>query len=187
MKYLKKLCFFALTAILFSSCGSISISQKRYSNGLNIAWFSGKDDVQDTKKTPKKSHVKPIETVQTKVIAAEDEVLVTATETNENLFESVASDAPIMVLDIMKNAQVTKASQKELAADKQTQKQIRKINKLQKALQLSKVQETHDGGGALKTIGWIFIILGIIFVLIISILIGVLFMLLGLLFVIAGK
>ena len=140
MKYLKQLCFFALTAILFSSCGSISISQKRYSNGLNIAWFSGKDDVQDTKKTPKKSHVKPIETVQTTMIAVEDEVLVIAPEENKNTMESVVSDAPIMVLDIVKNAQVTKASQKEVATDKQTQKQIRKINKLQKALQLSKVK-----------------------------------------------
>ncbi len=187
MKYLKQLCFFALTAILFSSCGSISISQKRYSNGLNIAWFSGKDDVKDTKKTTKKSHTKPVETIQTTVIAAEDEVLVAAPEVGDNSFESVVSDAPVVVLDEKKDNQVTKASQKELAADKQTQKQIRKINKLQKALQLSKVQETHDGSGALKTIGWIFIILGIIFVLIISILIGVLFMLLGLLFVIAGK
>lgn len=44
-----------------------------------------------------------------------------------------------------------------------------------------------DGNGALKGIGWFFIILGIILVIFVSILIGILLMLLGLLFFVVGK
>jgi len=44
-------------ALLLSSCGSLSISQKRYSRGLNIDLFSSKDEKQEVKakKTVKKS------------------------------------------------------------------------------------------------------------------------------------
>lgn len=42
-----------IVAFLFSSCGSLSISQKRYSRGLNIDWFSKKDDKPVAAKTRK--------------------------------------------------------------------------------------------------------------------------------------
>lgn len=47
--------------------------------------------------------------------------------------------------------------------------------------------DDEGGNGALKAIGWIFIILGIILLLFISILVGILLMLLGLLFFVVGK
>ena len=47
--------------------------------------------------------------------------------------------------------------------------------------------ESSSGNGAIKGIGWFFIILGIIIVLFVSILIGILLMLLGLLFFVVGR
>jgi membrane-bound ClpP family serine protease len=48
------------------------------------------------------------------------------------------------------------------------------------------VNSAADSGGALKTIGWVLVILGLIFLLIISILLGALLMLLGLVFIVAA-
>ena len=47
--------------------------------------------------------------------------------------------------------------------------------------------DDEGGNGALKAIGWIFIILGIIFLFVVSIIVGILLMLLGLLFFVVGK
>lgn len=44
MKTSNYISIFGLLAFLLSSCGSLSISQKRYSRGLNIDWFSAKED-----------------------------------------------------------------------------------------------------------------------------------------------
>lgn len=44
-----------------------------------------------------------------------------------------------------------------------------------------------EGSGALRVIGWVFLILGILILLVVSILVGALLMLLGLVFVIAGR
>jgi hypothetical protein len=64
--------------VLFSSCGSISITQKRYSNGLNIDWFTAKDKKQDVhNQTPKRK----AKTIPSNALAKN-------TETNErNLVE----------------------------------------------------------------------------------------------------
>ena len=52
---IKKLSIFTIAILLMSSCGSISISQKRYSNGLNIDWFAGKDKKAESPKVAKKT------------------------------------------------------------------------------------------------------------------------------------
>lgn len=188
MKYIKPLFSFAILAILFSSCGSLSISQKRYSNGLNISWFGGKDEVKATP-SKKKKYVESkslAENIVAEPVVAEPVVTYAVEEVETEVAIPLNNEDKSSA--VIGNEQHSKSV--KLSNSKETQKavkQVRKVNALKKALQLSKVQETHDGGGALKTIGWIFIILGIIFILIVSILIGVLFMLLGLLFVIAGK
>ncbi|MFM6983814.1 MAG: hypothetical protein ACKOXF_06760 [Chitinophagaceae bacterium] len=186
MKYIKQLFSLAILAILFSSCGSLSISQKRYSNGLNISWFSGKDEV---KATPiKKKKQEALNSVASnndiKEIVHEPVVLTEELDEHEILQSQVAeSDFTI----VSSEQHLNKVNLNKVNKTEKGENKIKKINNLKKAIQLTKVQESNDGGGALKTIGWIFIILGIIFILIVSILIGVLFMLLGLLFVIAGK
>jgi hypothetical protein len=53
-------------------------------------------------------------------------------------------------------------------------------------IESSSVNSAADSGGALKTIGWVLVILGLIFLLIISILLGALLMLLGLVFIVAA-
>ena len=52
MKSNKTLLLTGIIAILFSSCGSLSIGTKRYSRGLNISWFSGKDDEKQKSDKP---------------------------------------------------------------------------------------------------------------------------------------
>lgn len=53
----------AIIAILFSSCGSLSISQKRYSRGLNISLFRSKDEKPEVNKAAiaQKKQVKKVE------------------------------------------------------------------------------------------------------------------------------
>lgn len=56
MKSIRIITFMTLAVILFSSCGSLSISQKRYSRGLNISWFGNRADKgADNKTTAKES------------------------------------------------------------------------------------------------------------------------------------
>lgn len=57
MKQNKHIIIFAALLIFLSSCGSLSISKKRYSRGFNIDWFSSKDDV--AKAPAKKEKNKP--------------------------------------------------------------------------------------------------------------------------------
>lgn len=47
MKRTIYLSLIAIVAILFSSCGSLTISQKRYSRGLHIDWFVAKGKTED--------------------------------------------------------------------------------------------------------------------------------------------
>lgn len=54
MKYTKHLLIVSAVLILLSSCGSLSITQKRYSRGLNIDWFSAKDDKKPASKSTRK-------------------------------------------------------------------------------------------------------------------------------------
>jgi uncharacterized membrane protein YqaE (UPF0057 family) len=54
MKYTKHLLIVSAVLILLSSCGSLSITQKRYSRGLNIDWFAGKDDTKPASKSTRK-------------------------------------------------------------------------------------------------------------------------------------
>lgn len=44
MKTSNYISIIAIMAFFLSSCGSLSISQKRYSRGLNINWFAAKED-----------------------------------------------------------------------------------------------------------------------------------------------
>jgi hypothetical protein len=76
--------------VLFSSCGSISITQKRYSNGLNIDWFAAKDKKENNpnqtpkrkaKSNPSNSLAKQTETVKNEVV---NDLQTTEFNLNEN-------------------------------------------------------------------------------------------------------
>ncbi|MEZ4803974.1 MAG: YqaE/Pmp3 family membrane protein [Bacteroidia bacterium] len=85
MKKSIQLSIVAIIAILLSSCGSLSISQKRYSRGLNIDWFSAKDD-NGGKKTPKPKKEKNTKTIiQNETIAADANVTIDEEDVKEEL------------------------------------------------------------------------------------------------------
>jgi uncharacterized membrane protein YqaE (UPF0057 family) len=88
MKKSIQLSIVAIVAILLSSCGSLSISQKRYSRGLNIDWFSAKDD-NGGKKTPKPKKEKPISTLAQNEISNKGE---NATLSEESIQEEPANE-----------------------------------------------------------------------------------------------
>jgi hypothetical protein len=75
-KIILNLSFITILTILFSSCGSISITQKRYSNGLNIDWFAAKDKKDNTQN----------QTLKRKAKSNPSNSLTKQTETNENEF-----------------------------------------------------------------------------------------------------
>ena len=58
MKYTKHLFVLSAMIVLLSSCGSLSITQKRYSRGLNIDWFSAKDEKTTKVAKPRPTKVK---------------------------------------------------------------------------------------------------------------------------------
>lgn len=78
MKKTNGILAFAALMILLSSCGSLSISQKRYSRGLNIDWFSKKDE---PRKAPQPK-VKKVKEAPTETVVADE-------KPNSQVFESV--------------------------------------------------------------------------------------------------
>lgn len=190
MKLTKLNYLFGVLAILLSSCGSISITQKRYSNGLNITWFQGKDEARAT---PKKRTSKPAPAPATQSAAATAETVTdvpVADTYNSEATEVADLNTPEVIPANIKATNITQKSAVNAPAnltEKQQKRIEKRLNKVNALLKPLKVQQTDDGGGALRSIGWVLIIIGLIFLLIVSILLGALLMLLGLLFVIAGK
>lgn len=90
---IKKLSIFTIAILLLSSCGSISISQKRYSNGLNIDWFAGKDKKAESPKVAKKT--KKINQVAVLETIANEEV-----QTQSNEFVSAALPTESVEIDL---------------------------------------------------------------------------------------
>lgn len=186
----KTLLFTALIAILFSSCGSLSIGSKRYSRGLNISWFSGKDEA-------KKHSNKDSEKKKTELALKEDKQSLSE---KSNLDETDYSELnlsktpDVVQTNTLQNLEASKNSSKnsELKSAYQGSKTdasnkllLKKINKKIEKLSPKSSTETHESSG-LDVIGWILIILGLLILLLASIALGVILLLLGLLFVVVG-
>ena len=188
MKLSKLNYLIGVLAILLSSCGSISITQKRYSNGLNIAWFQGKDE---PRAEPKKRAAKPAPVAPSTVATTETPAEAPLADINRiEKAETLVLNTPVEIpakMDATVITQKSAVNAPSTLTEKQEKRLEKRLNKVNALLKPLKVQQTDDGSGALRSIGWVLIILGIIFLLIISILLGALLMLLGLLFVIAGK
>lgn len=133
----------AIVAILFSSCGSLSISQKRYSRGLNISLFRSKDEKPIEKKATiaHKNSGKKVEensTVSTKPVVEETKVVATENDFSSN------SDINITTNSESKNEV---KSQPKLASTKSKKREINNIiNKLQAK---SNTNTTNDSDVAL--------------------------------------
>ncbi|HEY1047867.1 MAG TPA: hypothetical protein VGF79_15610, partial [Bacteroidia bacterium] len=190
MKSNKTLLFTALIAILFSSCGSLSIGTKRYSRGLNISWFSGKDEVKKhSNKDPEKRKTELALKDDKQSLSEANNVDESAySELNLTNTQDVIQTKTLQKIEaskkVSKNSELKSAKQ-ESRTETSNKSLIKKINKKIEKMSPKSSTETHESSG-LDVIGWILIILGLIFLLLVSIALGVILLLLGLLFVVVG-
>jgi len=133
---IKKLSIFTIAIVLLSSCGSISISQKRYSNGLNIDWFAGKDKKAESpkvaKKTKKNNQVTVLET-----IANED------IQTQPNEFVSAALPSESVEIDLSQSntKEQLKQHRSKVDVSANTTKEKLGVNKLSAIKSLNKIKK----------------------------------------------
>jgi uncharacterized membrane protein YqaE (UPF0057 family) len=136
MKNLNKLIVLLVSVFLLSSCGSLSISQKRYSRGLNIDWFSKKEEnkeIPQTKANKKKQA--EIEALANKTneeveLSSEDISKTEAVESTE-VVEQVNVEPAIE--EPVKTTQFSKSTKPSKQAVRQVRKQA--IQTLKKDIQ----------------------------------------------------
>ncbi len=175
--------------LLFGSC---TVQKRTYRPGFTVQWKgdkfqkSNEDVAQEEVIVKEDAAVTVIENATTgatspsnnKVAPTENKDR--ATEASNNLKtqeEEVSGDKQQKVV----------GSHAEKAPSYHMKKAARFSNGINLDHKASIGADDEGGNGALKAIGWIFIILGIILLLLVSILVGILLMLLGLLFFVVGK
>lgn len=134
---IKKLSIFTIAILLLSSCGSISISQKRYSNGLNIDWFAGKDKKAESPKVAKKT--KKINQVAVLETIANEEV-----QTQSNEFVSAALPTESVEIDLSQSntkGQVKQHRSKVKVSANKTQEKVG-VSKLSAIKSLNKIKKS---------------------------------------------
>jgi uncharacterized membrane protein YqaE (UPF0057 family) len=157
---IKKLSIFSISILLLSSCGSLSISQKRYSNGLNIDWFVGKDKKADSpivaKKT-KKTHQEAV--MQT--IAKVD----VQPQTNEFVSEALNSEPnKVDLSQSFSKQQLTKHRSNVIASTNNVKEKVNKIRTIKTLSKIKKagISKTDDSVNVLYLIMAFFPILCLI-------------------------
>jgi len=178
-----KILFIAVVLVLVSSCQQrLSISKKYHSFGWNIA-LESKQDKTEKSVTPNKSKKK--EQVISESLTQKQDL-----PEEKPIFSAVKNEQEALIAEqIIFNKSSEKLKTNETISDKSydSKKAPQYLqNKILKKVQKHKVKDSQESG-ALKTLGWIFIILGIVFILIVSILLGFVLCLLGLLFILVGK
>lgn len=133
---IKKLSIFTIAILLLSSCGSISISQKRYSNGLNIDWFAGKDKKAESPKVAKKSK-KNNQVTDLETIANED------IQTQPNEFVSAALPSESVEIDLSQSntKEQLKQHRSKVEVSAKTTKEKLGVNKLSAIKSLNKIKK----------------------------------------------
>lgn len=134
---IKKLSIFTIAILLLSSCGSISISQKRYSNGLNIDWFAGKDKKAESPKVAKKT--KKINQVAVLETIANEDV-----QTQSNEFVSAALPTESVEIDLSQSntkGQVKQHRSKVKVSANKTQEKVG-VSKLSAIKSLNKIKKS---------------------------------------------
>lgn len=134
---IKKLSIFTIAILLLSSCGSLSISQKRYSNGLNIDWFAGKDKKAESpkvaKKTKKNHQVAVLETM-----ANED------VQNQTNDYVSAALPSELKANDLSQSNKTEQVKQHKSKVKANANKSIEKqgVNKLSAIKAINKIKKS---------------------------------------------
>ncbi len=134
---IKKLSIFTIAILLLSSCGSISISQKRYSNGLNIDWFAGKDKKAESPNVAKKT--KRINQVAVLESIANEDV-----QTQSNEFVSSALPTESVEIDLSQSntkGQVKQHRSKVKVSANKTQEKVG-VSKLSAIKSLNKIKKS---------------------------------------------
>lgn len=142
MKYTKHLLILSAVMVLLSSCGSLSITQKRYSRGLNIDWFTAKDEKTTKVAKPRPGKVKTTpELVTPKSETSEPEMAVV-----QELPET-ATPSPELIQEPVK---VTSGLSTPSKVKPQKQGKSALLNITQKSTQPSKVKQIKEAIKAAK-------------------------------------
>jgi uncharacterized membrane protein YqaE (UPF0057 family) len=103
MKNSNCICIIAIMALVLSSCGSLSISQKRYSRGLNIDWFAAKED----KGADQKASVRKSKKVENILVAEAPKAELFIVETKKESFVISPVASPSVVKpEVVKSSMV---------------------------------------------------------------------------------
>ena len=175
--------------LLFGSC---TVQKRTYRPGFTVQWKG--DKFQKSNEDVAQEEVIVKEDAAVTVI--ENATTVATSLSNNKVEPTESTDQPIEA------SNNSKTQEEEVSVDKQQQAVsshaekapsylMNKADRFSNGINLdhkaSIGADDEGGNGALKAIGWIFIILGIIFLFVVSIIVGILLMLLGLLFFVVGK
>ncbi len=108
MKTSNYISILAVMAFFLSSCGSLSISQKRYSRGLNIDWFAAKEDKGAAQKASVRKSKKVENVLLAEAPTAKEELVIGETKKESFIISPVAS--PSIVKPVAVKYSTVKAS-----------------------------------------------------------------------------
>ena len=174
--------------LLFASC---SVQKRTYRPGFTVQWKGDKfqktnDDAVQEDVVIKEVGITVIEkTTSDAIIPNMNNV--TSTANNDLAYEASNDLKTPKEIILIEEQPKEVGSRAEKNPSYQTKKYSRFSNGDKLSNKASIGADDEGGNGALKVIGWIFIIMGIILLIFVSILVGILLMLLGLLFFVVGK
>jgi hypothetical protein len=185
---MKNITFFLAALILF--LGSCTIQKRVYRPGFTVEWKG--DKFQKSNEDVAQEEV-VVEDIAHTVI---ENATTTATPLNKNKVAPTESTGQPTKASNNLKTQEEKVSVEKLQkvvdsrAENAPSYQMKKAAKYSKGATLehkASIAADDEGNGALKGIGWVFIIIGILILVFASILVGILLMLVGLLFFVVGK
>ena len=185
---MKNITIILLGFLLF--LGSCTIQKRVYRPGFTVEWKG--DKFQKSNEDVAQEEV-VVEDVAFKVV---ENATTTATSLNNNkVTPTESTDQPTKASNNLKTQEEKVAVEKlqkevDSRAENAPSYQMKKAAKYSKGATLehkASIAADDEGNGALKGIGWVFIIIGILILVFASILVGILLMLVGLLFFVVGK
>lgn len=156
MKNLNKIALLVVSVLVFSSCGSISISQKRYSRGLNIDLFVQKDNQkQDKKEGVRIKPAAPVASVDN--IKSEAELLSVQAEAVSNVPETLNTASEQMLAANTSGVQLKfavagkakRTGKAGVFSGIKTLKSMARPKSIRKAASVSHADATHSDVGTL--------------------------------------
>jgi len=110
MKTTNYISILAIMAFILSSCGSLSISQKRYSRGLNIDWFAAKEDKGATQKASVRKSKKVEKVLVADAPTTKEELVIDETKKESFVLSPVVSPS-VAKPEVVKSSTVKASKQ----------------------------------------------------------------------------